>query len=179
MSEYPRRLVSPLSWAFLAATLLACASPGGSRGGPLLEGSTLSPFSIRDQHGETHRIDRSVRAIVFGREMGAGEIIKNTLAESGARLLTDARAVYVADVSGMPSIIRKLFAEPKLRKRPYPMLLDRDGSATTWFPGEEGRATLLILEQLEIVAIRHIASADELRTELSELAGRADGGLAR
>ena len=57
-------------------------------------------------------------------------------------------------------------AVPRMRKRPYPMLLDRDGEATRLFPSEAGAATILTLDSLRIVAIDYADSAAEIRQSL-------------
>ena len=66
--------------------------------------------------------------------------------ESPKGWLPQHHVLYVADIHGMPSFIARMFAIPSMQKRPYPMLLDRDGAATARFPSEEGKATLLFLE---------------------------------
>ena len=63
----------------------------------------------------------------------------------------------------MPGIIRSLIAKPRMRKRPYSMLLDEDGSLTADFPARDGKATMLFLEKLRITRIDYVESVDELR----------------
>jgi hypothetical protein len=133
------------------------------------EGSVVAPFSIEDQFGQTHEIDGSVRAVLLGRDMGAGDVLQSALAESGAALLVRTGTAYLADVSRMPSLIRSWIAEPKMRRRGYPMLLDRSGLLTKELPSEKGKATLILLDQLRIVKIRHFESAEELRSALDQL----------
>jgi hypothetical protein len=140
----------------------ALAAPGAAE-------SRIAPFSVEDQYGEMHAIDGSVRAILLGRDMGASDILEDALAESGRELLTRTGTVYIADVSRMPSFIRRWIAEPKMRRRGYPMLLDRDGDATKELPNEKGKATLIQLDQLEIVKVRYFESSGDLRSALDEL----------
>jgi hypothetical protein len=145
---------------------------------PNAEGSRVAPFSIEDQYGETHAIDGSVRAILLGRDMDAGDVLEDALAESGRELLLRTSTVYVADVSRMPSFIRRWIAEPKMRRRGYPMLLDRDGALTKDLPNEKGKATLIQLDQLEIVKVRYFESSADLRAALDELPSKAVGTIA-
>ncbi|MFQ5514561.1 MAG: FAD/FMN-containing dehydrogenase [Myxococcota bacterium] len=154
--------------AVLATLLLLLPSLAASEAH--LEGSLLEPFTLRDQHGLLHEVDESVHAILFSREMEGGKIIKQTLSEDGAALLERARAVYVSDISGMPALIRKIFALPRMRRRPYPMLLDTDGSVTERFPASKGHATLLVLDKLHIEKIAHLDSPAALTAELEKLA---------
>jgi len=72
------------------------------------------------------------------------------------------RALYVADISGMPSFIASMSAIPKMKKRPYPTLLDRDGRATAAFPAQEGKATIMRLSSLQVVELRFVDSTNAL-----------------
>lgn len=137
---------------------------------PYTIGDTLPPARFDDQHGRTHTLHEHVRVIVFSHDMDGGEVIKAALADDGPRLLGNAGAVYVADVSGMPSVIRRMFALPKMRKRAYPMLLDTDGDATARYPARPGQATVIVLERLRVTNVQHHADAVGLRESLLTLA---------
>jgi hypothetical protein len=66
----------------------------------------------------------------------------------------------------MPSLITKLFALPGLRKRPYRILLDREGNVTADFPSVSGKVTVLRLHALTIERVEYVESADALRAAL-------------
>lgn len=133
---------------------------------PVTVGSQLPPLTLEDQHGESRTLDASTRLVIFTGEMQAGDLVKEVLAERGGEILAERDAVYVADVHRMPALVRRLFALPSLRKRPYPMWLDTEGDATASFPAVEGRPTLLFVDDLVVREIRNPASADELRAAL-------------
>jgi hypothetical protein len=135
--------------------------------GALQVGGTLPALTLRDQHGESRAIDAGLKAILFSRDMDAGGIVKDALKEGGAELLAGAGAVYVADVSAMPRLIRRIFAIPSMRRRGYPMLLDMEGSATVDFPGGKGQPALITLDELRVTAIESFESAQALRAALS------------
>jgi hypothetical protein len=153
-------------WNALGIALILAAAAAE----PYAVGAQLEPFSLQDQHGRAHAVDASVRALLFTREMSAGDIVKQGLTESGAQLLAGAGAVYVSDISGMPALVRRLMALPRLRQRPYPILLDFDGSVTQRIPGGAGQPVLLVLDELRIAEIRTLASAQELVAALRALA---------
>jgi len=95
--------------------------------------------------------------------MAAGDVVKAALGDTEQRVLDERGLVYVADISGMPAVISRMFAIPKMRKRPYRVLLDRDGAVVRDLPRVEGRPTLVALDRLRIVRIEHPASAEELK----------------
>jgi len=138
-------------------------------------GDRMEPFSLEDQHGAEHRVDGSVRIIVFSRDMEGGDLIRQALAETQPDLLDRQHAVYVADISGMPRLIAKMFALPKMRKRPYPMLLDRDGVVTARLPDVDERATLLFCKDLRIIRVLHLADLVEVQKQLGIAPAAPDG----
>ena len=79
------------------------------------------------------------------------------------------RAVYVADISGMPGLIAKTFAIPAMRDRPYFMLLDRDGETTARLPDIEGQATLVFLDRLAVRRIVNVTEAPAVQRELESI----------
>jgi len=129
-------------------------------------GSTLPALTFEDQHEEPHTLDASVKLIVFTRDMDAGEIVKETLAENGGEVLAANGAVYITDVHGMPSLIRSLFALPSMRKRPYAMWLDVEGEDTKILPAREGQPSLIHLDAMTVSRIDSIATAAALREAL-------------
>jgi hypothetical protein len=129
-------------------------------------GSTLPALRFEDQHGELHTLDASVKLIVFTRDMDAGDIVKETLAENGGEVLAANGAIYISDVHAMPSLIRSLFALPSMRKRPYPMWLDVEGEDTTILPATEGQPSLIHLDALQVTRIDSVASGAALRDAL-------------
>lgn len=146
--------------------LAACASgpPPPQRG----VGSILPDITIKDQHGVAHEFDESVRLVLMSRDMDAGQVIKDALAKTGPEALERRGAVYVSDISEMPGLIARMVAIPKMRDRPYPMLLDRDGHFTASFPAQPGMATLLDVEKRKITQIRFSREVDEIAAALNE-----------
>jgi NADPH-dependent ferric siderophore reductase len=128
-------------------------------------GSTVASVTLEDQFATAHTLDDRVSVVLFARDMEGGGLIKAVLAQHPDALAAN-RAIYVADISGMPALIARLSAIPKMKERPYPTLLDRDGTATAAFPSEPEKATLMRLSSREVTEIRFVASENELRAAL-------------
>jgi hypothetical protein len=118
-------------------------------------------IELPDQHGR-RAIDDSVRVVVFSREMKAGDVVKKAVEKAGPDLFDRNGAVYVVDVKGMPAIIRSWFAMPAMRRRPYKLLVDEEGTKTADIPSIEGRPTVLVLDKLTVTSLSNPATADEL-----------------
>lgn len=137
---------------------------------PLAVGSTLAPLTLLDQHEVAGSVDASTKLVLYARDMDGAGLVEESLATDGAAKLQAAGAVVVAEISGMPSLIASWFAIPKLQKRPYRMLLDREGEATAHLPAEKGKVTLLRLDALKVVAVEFAASTDAVSAALAPAA---------
>jgi hypothetical protein len=158
----PARRRAGLAGAALLLPALAAAQI-------LAVGSTLATRSLEDQHGSAAAIDARTRILVVSRDMKGGDVVKETLAGKEQSFLDARGAVYVADVSRMPSMITSMVALPRMRKRPYRVLVDREGALAREIPALEGTPTVVRLDDLRVTEIAHPASAAEL-TALLETA---------
>jgi len=144
----------------LCAAILWLA--GSVAAAPYARDSVLPPLELPDQHGEPHALDASLRAVVFCRDMAAGEVVKQAVLAAGPTLFERNHSVYVVDLAGMSALVRDWLALPALRRRPYRLLVDADGAKTADFPAQAGRPTVLVLDRLRVQRVEAPASADEL-----------------
>lgn len=153
-----------------AILLFALLSAGTATAqGPSVVPDRLAAFELPDQHGVPRRVDEGVRVLLLSRDMDAGAVVRGALEAQGEQaggFLAERGAAYVADVSRMPGVVRSLFALPRMRSRPYPVLLDTTGDVTRSLPSEEGRATVIRLEALRPVRVEFVGSTEELLAEL-------------
>lgn len=126
-------------------------------------GATLAQRSLEDQHGVRAEVDERVELLLVTRDMKAGDLVKKALDGIPQTRLDERHALYVADISGMPALVSRLFAVPRMRERAYRVLLDRDGSVARELPHVDGKPTLVSLAALRITAITHPATVDEVR----------------
>jgi hypothetical protein len=145
-----------------ASFLCALALAGSGRAEPYAAGATLPALELPDQHGEARSIEASTRTVVFSRDMSAGRIVKEAVAKAGNDVFQRNQAVYVVDLAGMPGFVRSMFALPGLRRRPYELLVDAEGTATADFPSAEGKPTVLVLKERKIESVQYPENADAL-----------------
>jgi hypothetical protein len=160
---------------FIGAVLFVATAFAGSLG----PGQQLTAFTLYDQHDLAAPINATTRMIVFARDMDAADIVEAALADNGAALLSDAGALFVSDIHKMPSLITRLFAVPAMRKRPYRMVLDREGKLTADWPAQEEKVTLIKLDRLEIESVEYIGDAARLRAVLQAAAQTPPDGTGR
>lgn len=166
-TEYARDTLRRAVWLALAALAVTMAAHTTALAAePYAPGERIDRLVLEDQHGVERAVDESVALVLFARDMNAGDVAKVGLADVDGETLAGRRAVYVADISGMPGLVARMFALPKMRKRTYPMLLDRDGKATARFPAREGIVTLMRLDALGLQAVEYVGDAAALAAAL-------------
>jgi hypothetical protein len=146
----------------LALAALLWAAPRECLADAYAPDSVLPALELPDAHGQSHVLDPSLRAVVYCRDMAAGDVVKEAVQRAGPDLFSRNNSVYVVDLAGMSSFVRRWFALPGLRRRPYVLLVDEDGSKTADFPARAGRPTVLVLDRLRVERIEQPASAEEL-----------------
>ena len=133
-------------------------------------GDSIDPFAIADQHGKSVEVNEDVRLLLFSRDMKANKIAKQAFLKAPEDFLPKGHAIYLIDVSGMPSIVTKLFAVPKMQDYSYRVFLDRDASLTTGLPSEEAKVTVMHLDKLKVQSIEFVDSPEALTKAVSEAA---------
>jgi len=150
-----------LALALAVVLSLGLAAPR-AHAEPYAANSVLPKIELPDQHGAPRAIDDSVRVVIYTRDMTAGDMVKRAIEKAGADPFSTNGAVYVVNLSGMPSVIRGLFAMPAMRRRPYAVLVDEEGAKTADFPSADGRPTVLVLDKLKVTSASNPSSVDEL-----------------
>lgn len=141
---------------------IATLVSSGAFAAPLAIGSRLTPQTLSDQHGRTAKLDESVRVLMFSRDMKANKLAKDAFLSKPPDYLPTAGAMYVIDVSGMPSFVTNHFAIPKMQKYGYRIFLDRDGNATPELPAQKAQVTIVHLDNLVVRQIEYAETANAL-----------------
>ncbi len=134
---------------------------------PFGVGSTIA-FTLPDQFGKAHTLSPETKIMVFAFTKTTGHIIKAAMADKPKGFLERHKAVLVADISGMPTVIQNMFALPDLRKSDYSMLLIYDKNMAKRL--KEGQATdkviVMHLENGKVTKVEHADSPEALNKAL-------------
>lgn len=124
-------------------------------------GDTTPTFDIKDQFGKAQKISVDTKTILVAGDKASGEILKEYLLKKEKGFLEAKKTYYVADISGMPSLISKFFALPKMKKYPFSILLV-DEEQTKSFSKKEDKITVYSVIEGKISAIKYIETAAQL-----------------
>lgn len=159
-------------WATALASViaaLALALPMTADAGPLAAGSAMPALSLSDQHDKPAAVGPATRWVVFTAEKPVSDMVSAVLAAEPAGVVDRLRLVHLADISGMPALVTRMFALPKLRELPFPIALVREPSQVAQvldIPRTAGGATVLRLEDGRVAQVATARQAGELRALL-------------
>jgi hypothetical protein len=142
----------------LVLSLFLCLNAQASG---LVVGDSINAITLQDQHDKTLGVTVKTQIVLFSRGMKGGDIIKEALMSFPA----DKRVkelVYVADISGMPSLIAKFVAIPQMQDLPFNIALDREGESTQSWPGDKNTATVIHLQQLKVISVVQVDTSEAL-----------------
>lgn len=130
------------------------------------KGSKVSAFKANDQHGKAYEFEAAkTKFLLVSFDMETGKKANAALASQGADFLTNKKAVYVANIFGMPGVGR-MFALPKMRKYPHRIILGDDANLLTSYPQQANKVTVLTVSGGVVKNIRYWDPASESVVEL-------------
>lgn len=129
-------------------------------------GDTVPALTLDDQHGKPVALPGTAQWLLFAPDKAAADLAQGWLQPQGAGVLDRLQAIYVADISGMPAMVTRMFALPALREMPYPIGLVRDAALTAGLPRQPKALTLLRLQAGRITQVRHVTDEAGLRDVL-------------
>lgn len=130
-------------------------------------GERLAPWTLLDQHDQAYTLDDQLQVLLVARSMDAAKLVDAALQGKPKGYLEQRHAVFLADISRMPSIIGKLFAIPKMREYNYRILLDRDARISPRYPADTASVLWLDLCQGQLQGQRSFTDATELAQALA------------
>ncbi len=124
-------------------------------------GDNIPNFKIKDQFEKENVIKADTKIVLFAGDKGMSEVLRDYLKAKPKGFLESKKAYYMADISGMPSLIAKFFALPKMKKYPFSILLV-DEEQTKSFDKKEENITVYTVKDAKVSNIKYIKTAKEL-----------------
>lgn len=119
----------------------------------------INNFSLANQFDEKKTIDSKINTIIVSFEKDTGKEVNEFLEQKTSDFLKEHHAVFIANISGMPMIITKMFALPKMKNYKHEILLIYDENDDR-FKAQDGMSTLYRLENGVIKSIEFITKDD-------------------
>jgi hypothetical protein len=134
----------------------------GAMASSLTQGSEIPTLTIKDQFEKEHVVDASVKTILFSATKDESAVIRDFIDSKGkAEFLTSNNIAYIADITGMPSLITKWFAMPKMQKYEFPILLI-DEANKSLFPVKEDMISIITVVDGKVSDVKYVKTIEEL-----------------
>ncbi len=138
--------------AALALTLLGSAL---SLAAPYEAGQRVEAFQAKDQHEQAFTLKPAeTRFLLVSHDMETGKKANTVLTALGKDYLPGKKAVYVANIHGMPGVGR-MFALPKMKKYSHRIILGDDAALIARFPQQAGKVTVIAVADGKVKAIKY------------------------
>jgi hypothetical protein len=131
-------------------------------------GSTID-FTLPDQFDKPVSLTPQTKKVIFVFAKATGHTVREFLKKQPQSYLPERQTLFVADISGMPTIIRNTFALPDFRKSSYSVALIYDKAIAKAFknPEDADKITIVTLENKKIVHIQTLTTEAELKAVLN------------
>jgi hypothetical protein len=126
--------------------------PHGLFAQPLSVGNTIEATQFKDQFEKNLTITAQTQQLIVVFSKVEGEKVKAFL-ETNPNYLRENNALYLMDVTPVPSMVMSMFMLPKFKKYTYPIGLIEDEKVLETLPKKEKFITLITLDNLKITAI--------------------------
>lgn len=132
-------------------------------------GERLAPWTLLDQFDAPYTLNDETHILLVARDMDGAKLVNAALEGQPKGYLEQRQAVFLADISRMPSVIATLFALPKMRDYNYRILLDRNARIAPRYPAGEGEVLWLQLEDGKLVEQKVFKDAAALKQALDSV----------
>jgi hypothetical protein len=131
-------------------------------------GSTIA-FTLPDQFDKPVTLTPDTKKVIFVFAKATGHTVREFLKQQDKNYLPSRETLFVADVSGMPTIIRNTFALPDFRKSPYSVALIYDKAIAKAYKNEKDadKITIATLSNGKITHLQTLSTEAELKAALN------------
>ena len=152
---------------FLAVVLLALSATCAQA---VEVGERLASWTLLDQFDQPYSLNDDARVLLVARSMAGAKLLAAALDQQPKGYLESRKAVFLADISRMPSVIAAAFAVPAMRDYSYRVMLDRSARIAPRYPVVKDAVLWLQLQNGRVQAQQTFTQAAALRAALEALA---------
>lgn len=153
----------------LFATLAACASQPVPA--PLQIGNKVEFALLQDQYANPFPHEDMMEMLLYTDDMESSRNVRDAMTRVDPSCYEQGKLVFVANVSGMPALITRLIALPKMRGYGFPIWLDYDGEATEALPVQEDYISIVHVNNGAITRIEFVQGMESVMNAIVPLCG--------
>ncbi|MDD2790144.1 MAG: hypothetical protein PHU40_05690 [Sulfurimonas sp.] len=158
--------------ALSALLFLGCSSNATNENvkPALVVQQSLESLKLSDQFEVSHEVKSETQKIVFAFSKDIGHTCNEFFATKSEMYLQEHNALFVADVSSAPSLIRSMFILPGLKDFKHTVLVleDKDLSASYKAGMESEKIVVVFVENKIITDIQTFNTTEELQAAIEK-----------
>ncbi len=122
---------------------------------PYEKGQRVESFQAKDQFDNAFTFKPTEsKFLLVSMDMETGKKANASLTALGKEFLPSKKAVYMANIFGMPGIGR-MFAMPKMKKYSHTIILADDAALIAHFPQQTGKVTVIALADGKVESVKY------------------------
>jgi hypothetical protein len=125
-------------------------------------------ITVENQFDKEVTVGADVKKAIIVFSKDNGHLVRDYLDTQDANYLQSKNAIYVADISGMPSLIYKFFVKGKLQDSNYPMFLIKEDEMSAKYKSEQNAEKIIVatLNNNKITELKEVSSVNDMVKEL-------------
>lgn len=153
----------------LFAALAACDSQPVPE--PLKIGNKVEFALLQDQYANPFPHEDKMEILLYADDMETSRDVRDAIGRVESACYEQGQLVFVANVSGMPTLITRMIALPKMRGYGFPIWLDYDGEATEALPLQEDHISIVRVKNGAIISVEFVQGMESVMNVIVPLCG--------
>ncbi len=154
----------------ISLVFLGCGAKESSRNiePKLVIGKSVLDLSLKDQNEKVQTVSADTKVLIFAFSKDMGHTCNDFFAKKKDDYLQSHKAVFVADVSSAPSLIRSMFILPGMKDFKHTILVMDDAAIAAGYKSAMKTESIVMvsLENGKITAIDNVNSVDALAQKI-------------
>ena len=125
------------------------------------DGKTIE-FKLPDQFDRTHQVKDDTKLLIMAFLKEDGHTIRGYLKSHKPSLLDENHAMFLADISKVPVVIRNMVILKDFKKSKFPVVIIYDKKISKILNDNQNKILVMHLNNKKIVKVEHIKTEKEL-----------------
>lgn len=122
----------------------------------------LNNYDYETPKSRKMKVPLNTRTVLIAFDKDTGALVNEYLSTKNKYFLQRKKAIFIADINKMPTVITNMFALPKLRKYKHLIYLHYSDKFESAVPKKSEKVTILKFENQELKSISYISTKEEL-----------------
>lgn len=123
---------------------------------------SLNAYEFETPKSRKMKVPESTKTVLIAFDKDTGALVNEYLSEKNKYFLQKNKAIFIADINKMPTVITNMFALPKLRKYKHLIYLHYGEKFQNEVPKKDEMVSVLKFENKELKEIFYIKTKEEL-----------------